>query len=46
MIITTTDGKLPSAAVADILQQVEYKLGREGAQYAASTMANCIKRHF
>lgn len=46
MTITTIDGKLPSTAVADILQQVEYKLGREGAQYAASTMANCIKRHF
>lgn len=46
MTITTTDGKTPQSGVAEILQRVADKLGREGQKYAAVTMANCIKRHF
>lgn len=46
MTITTTDGKSPESGLAEILQRVMYKLGREGQKYAAHGIANCIRRHF
>lgn len=46
MTITTTDGRSPSQGIADLLQPVINKLGREGEKYAAIEIANCIKRHF